>query len=138
MKYDHCPKCDSDALRDRWQNGRKLRQYCSECGWKGESRTPEQQPIETVKEICANQFSGFCYTIYDKYGHTSSISRSYDNEKEAYREMEEELIRGEKVNSNEGPRTGVLWPATVTVVGTVFKIKNGKAKKYEQDYCKRT
>lgn len=120
MKYKKCPQCGESYLGDRWERGRKLQQHCYECDWEGKPRTPEKQIISAVKTICANQFSGFHYEIFDKYGHAFISSRSFGSEEEARKALRKDLKRG-KTNENAGPYTAVLWPATVKVKGKRIK-----------------
>lgn len=128
MKLKKCPKCKSSRLGDRWCAGRKLQQYCleDECDWSAKLRIPEQLPVTNSKQVHVGDFHGWGYTLYDKYGHVSTLSRTYDTEDEATQEMNHDLIRGEQ-DVNAGPYTGVLFytPPTVTIHGKRFKCKNG-------------
>jgi hypothetical protein len=115
----HCPRCGSDDLYDRWVSGRKLQRGCNDCPWKKPPRVPEIQPIKNTRFVWANQFSGFCYETYDKYGHTMSHSRSYDTKEKAREELIKELNRWNK-NPDYAPCTGILWPDRVEVHGEVI------------------
>jgi len=118
-KLKSCPKCKG-YLGDTWVKGRKLQQYCHNCYWKGPIRIPERLEIKTTKTIRANQFCGFHYETFDKYGHIRTSSRSYDDKSEAL----EKLYRELEYSGNDkdgGPYTAILWPDTVTVVGEIFK-----------------
>jgi hypothetical protein len=119
IKLKQCPECEG-SLNDYWAKGRKLQQHCTWCGWKGEIRVPESRLIEDTKTICTGQFSGFSYEMFDKYGCTLIMSRSYDTEVAAVIEIEKELIYG-KTDKDAGPYTAVLWPDTVIVQGTIYK-----------------
>jgi hypothetical protein len=130
MKLKKCPSCGS-SLGDRWCAGRKLQQYCldsldNDCTWKAQPRTPERRQITNTKDLRVDNFSGWDYIIYDKFGHESTMSRSYGTEGAARKEMEWALIRGES-DVVAGPYTGVLFytPPTVKLTGKVFKCKSG-------------
>jgi len=118
-KLKECPEC-SGNLSDEWQPQRKLRQSCRCCDWKGELRTPETKEIKSIKTISAHQSYGFCYEIFDKYGHIISSSRSFNTKGEAISKLKAEIEEG-KVNKHAGPFTGVLWPPAVEVSGKIFK-----------------
>lgn len=117
MKLNNCPKCGKKYLGDRWQNGRKLQQYC-DCV--GEKRIPEQKKILTKKKINVGEFSGFNFTVYDRYGHVRCYSCFYNKRSTAIKEMKSELKYG-NIDACAGPYTAVLWPSTVEVKGEVFK-----------------
>jgi hypothetical protein len=121
-----CPKCGSDDLYDHWVSGRKLQRGCHDCTWKEPPRTPEIQPIESRRFIKANQFYGFHFEIYDKYGHMSTSSRSYNTKEEAREELVEMLSRQNK-NPGYAPCTGILWPDKVEVVGEVVRLDSVEA-----------
>jgi Zn ribbon nucleic-acid-binding protein len=119
-----CPNCNSTDIGDRWVADRKLQRYCRDCNWHEKSRIPEKLRIQTTRFVEANQFPGFCYSIFDRYGHGSSFSRSYDKRADALAELEDELKRCAK--SPGAPFTGILWPAVVKVRGQKFQLKNEK------------
>ena len=120
MTLEICPNCKSDNLGDRWVKGRKLQQHCYDCGWKAEPRIPETIPVETTKEIWVNQFPGFCYTIFDKYGHVSAYSRSYKTKAEAETELRRDIECSNK-NEDAKPHTGILWQDKIAVKGKLYK-----------------
>ena len=138
MKVKKCPKCGSTQIGDRWVSGRKLQQYCSIshedwdeiCGWKGEPRTPERRRITDTKNLRLDNFSGWDYIVYDKFGHEMTLSRTYRSESAAKTELERELKQGEK-DANAGPYTGVLFntPTTIKLKGKMFRSKNGVCKR---------
>ena len=117
-KLRNCPECE-ESLSDCWTVGRKLQQKC-DCGWKGQPRIPEIQVIEDTKIISVNQFFGFNYEIFDKYGHITTYSRNYHNKIEAEKEMKDDLIKHNKF-PDMAPCIAILWPDTVIVHGEVFK-----------------
>ena len=119
MKLNKCPNCGNRHLSDRWKIKRKLQQSCDECGWQGKIRTPEIIEVGASKEVVANQFYGFCYEVFDRYGHIMTHSRSYDKKKEAKSALLQEITRGGK-DKDAGPYSGVLWPDVVHVQGEVF------------------
>jgi CRISPR/Cas system-associated protein Cas7 (RAMP superfamily) len=91
--------CDGE-IGDRWCKDRKLQQFCYdevECGWKDKERVPEKRKVTNTKTCIVGDFSGWDYTIYDKYGHTMVLSRTYHSAKEAMKELESDLLRGEKM-----------------------------------------
>lgn len=116
-KYPECPHC-GNSLGDMWCRGRKLRQGCYDCGWKGKERTPEQQEIKTTRCVRAGSMGGHTFEVYDCYGHTLMASRSYLTCEEAEAALKRELTKDYK---DAQPCTGVLWPATVTVQGTLIQ-----------------
>ncbi len=120
MKLENCPECESDDLGDHWVKGRKLQQYCHDCGWKGEPRIPEIEEIKTTKRVQVNQFHGFNYEIFDRYGCIMIHSQSYHTKKEAEVALKGDLQRNEKEEIG-GPCTAILWPDVVTVNGEVYK-----------------
>ena len=117
-KLRKCPEC-GESLSDCWTVGRKLQQRC-DCGWKGEPRIPEIQVIEDTKTISVNQFSGYNYEIFDKYGHITTYSRSYYNKIEAEKEMKDDLVKHNK-STDMSPCTAILWPDKVIVKGKILK-----------------
>ena len=121
VKYKKCPDCgQSDGLSDIWRKGRKLQQKCYLCDWHGQLRIPEKIPIEDTKYVSGNQFGGFSYEVFDRYGHIMTSSRSYSTRKEAKDELKEALEKG-RTDMDAGPYTGVLWPARVKIKGSVYK-----------------
>ena len=120
MKKAKCPYCGDEYLSDFWKPERKLQQQCKECGWKGEIRTPEKKEIVPSKNVQVNNFYGFCFHIFDKYGYIMTSSRSYDTKEEAKEELLKGLAKGKK-DIPGGPYTGILWPDIVKVKGTVYK-----------------
>ncbi len=119
MKYGECPECGDTCLHDSWQTGRKLQQWCDNCDWRGEIRTPENEPIQTSKTMMAGMFGGFHYEIFDRYGHIMESSRYYISEEEAKEQMLTELGRG--VNDKDaGPYIGLMWPARVETKARVY------------------
>lgn len=120
MKVLQCPECGSKPMSDLWVGpGRSLRQHCYSCGWDGPSRIPEQQAIITSKLISVEQFGGFNYELYDRFGHIMLYSRSYHNEEEAEASLKLDIKCG-KTDKDAGPYTAVLWPSTIEVKGKVF------------------
>jgi hypothetical protein len=114
-----CPNCGSDDLHNRWTSGRKLQRGCNSCSWKETPRVPETKEIKDTKFISVDQFYGFVYEIYDKYGYIIIYSKTYRTSKEAKEAIIEELA---KLNKSPiyAPCTGILWPDKVEVSGEVF------------------
>jgi hypothetical protein len=79
------------------------------------------------KVLRVDNFHGWDYILYDKYGHVSTLSRSYGTEDEATTEMETALIRGES-DMHAGPYVGVLFytPPTITITGKMVTSRRGK------------
>lgn len=133
MKVKSCPKCGNTDLGDRWQTGRKLQQYCrnedDNCYWKGTPRTPERRRITNTKDLRVDDFYGWDYVVYDKFGHTMTLSRTYSGEPAAKAELDRELLRG-VTDVNAGPYTGVLFktPSRVVLTGKMFRVKKGVVK----------
>jgi Zn ribbon nucleic-acid-binding protein len=115
-----CPQCQSKDLGDRWCSGRKLQHYCRDCGWEGNQRVPELKKIQTTKFVTVDQFNGFVYEVFDKYGHISTMSETFRSEAAAKKSLLEELENGLRKDNVAGPYTGVLWPAKVKVKGKKF------------------
>lgn len=126
-----CPECCSEDIGDRWCNGRMLQYYCRECGWHAEPRTPEKIPITNTCELRVDDFSGWHYIIYDKYGHVQTDSATYDTREEALKELEDDLTPKPGYVDPSAPLTAVLFnvPDHVTIKGTMFKLQDGKVKK---------
>jgi hypothetical protein len=129
MKVKICPECGSDNIGDRWCKGRKLQYYCHEedCNWEAEPRTPSKRKITDTQEVGIDDFSGWSYIVYDKFGHVSCLSATHNTEAAAMKDMEHYLKCGEKPTNEGGPYTGVIFnvPHHVTIKGKMFKMKNG-------------
>lgn len=108
-----------------------LEYYCRECGWHAEPRTPEKIPITNTCELRVDDFSGWHYIIYDKYGHVQTDSATYDTREEALKELEDDLTPRVGYEDPSAPLTAVLFnvPDHVTIKGTMFKLQDGKVKK---------
>jgi hypothetical protein len=92
---------------------------CRECGWTDKPRIPEQKRIKTFKMVTVDQFHGFNFEIFDKYGHVAMFSQSYSSRQKALDALCDELPR---MNSNGEPYTAVLWPSEVKVEGERFTV----------------
>jgi len=131
MKVKSCPKCGCTELGERWSNGRKLEQYChndeDHCYWKGEPYTPPKRRITDTKELRIDDFYGWDYILYDRFGHVMTLSATESTEAKVMAELERELKRGEN-DKNGGPYTGVVFktPSRVILKGRMFRSKNGK------------
>lgn len=121
MKYEECPDCGGE-LRDSWRRCRKLQQscMCRGCYWEGGERTPELKPIPTTRKVTVSASGGYTFEVYDRYGHAMVYSQTYRLQQAAIKAMRQE-IDAHKDDEHAGPCTGVLWPTTVTVKGTVIK-----------------
>jgi len=119
MKPKECPKCESTDIGDKWCEGRKLQYYCRDCHWSAKPRIPTTKPIIFSKTVYVNQFYGFMYTLFDKYGYEITISRSYYKEEDAEAAMMKDLINCNKFEDYFSC-TGILWPKYVEVKGKVF------------------
>lgn len=122
LKRSNCPICGCDDMSDMWRRGRKLRQECRKCDWVGKERIPEEQEIVTTRRVKAGYHGGHTFEVFDRYGHILMSSRSYSTEDKARVGLKRELGRlGEGLlNEDTGPYVGVLWPATVLVIGEVI------------------
>lgn len=122
-KLKKCPDCNSTDLGDRWSSGRMLQQHC-ECGWKGNPRVPERRKVSNLKYCHLDEFSGWDYIVYDRYGYPITYSETFSNRATALRELKEELIQSE-FNRDFGPCTGVLFktPDRIKIAGEVFTAK---------------
>ena len=116
MNINVCPSCGDDEFYEKWEANRLLSKNCYSCTWKSKPYPPKLRKIRTAKTIDANQFPGFHYQIFDKFGHIMTSSRSYNSKSEAKAEIEKELVYG-RTDKDAGPYTAVLWPASVTVRG---------------------
>ena len=133
MKVTVCPKCGSKNLGERWAKGRMLEQYCNgpdgeDCYWKGEPYTPPKRRITNTMDARIDDFYGWHYIVYDKYGHVQTDSATYDTREEAMEELTEDLTPKEGYVDPAAPLTAVLFkvPGRVTIKGTMFKLKQGK------------
>lgn len=109
---EECPECGYDDFHRIWQRRRRLAWRCEDCHWMSEPFTPPQQEIKTERVIQVGRIE---YTLYDEYGHTMMMSRTYYNRDEAIEALQSDLIR------NPGS-TAILWPVSqLTVKGEVFK-----------------
>ncbi len=107
-------------MGDQWVGpGRKLWQYCYNCGWHGEPRVPEIKEIKTSRKVFCGPFAGFQYEVFDCYGHLLIVSQTYATEQEAKDSLNRDLKSG--MTREEGPYTVVLWPSTTIVHGEVYK-----------------
>jgi hypothetical protein len=120
-----------------------LQQYChgassfgdyeedTQCGWVGEPRIPERKRITNTDTLRLDEFFGWHYLIYDKYGHLSTDSATHDTRAEAMEALEEDMTPKEGYIDPAAPLTAVLFkvPSNVTIKGKMFKFKNGKVTK---------
>jgi hypothetical protein len=126
-----CPECGSEDIGDRWCVGRKLQFYCHNCHWKDTPRIPEKKKITNTRQVRIDEFLGWSYIGYDKYGQVTIYSRTYRSKQEAMKDIETFLKNGEKIEG--GPYTAVLAyiPAHTFIVGEMFKCKDGECFKYK-------
>jgi hypothetical protein len=134
MKFKTCPKCGS-SLGQQWTAGRKLQQYCPDnehidCAWVGEPQTPTRRKIPNTKTVVIDTFTGWQFTIYDKYGHEHTCSRTYSSKQEAVKEIVKRITAAAMSVYSAAPLTAVLVkvPFTVEIKGTKFKFKRGKVR----------
>lgn len=120
MKLTNCPRCDSNRLGDEWVGpGRSLRQYCYNCIWCGQARIPEQLEVKTTRQVPVVR-GGFEFEVFDRYGHITLMSMTYNNKEEAKKEIERNLEFG-RTDKEAGPYKAVLWPAYVEAKGQLFE-----------------
>ena len=143
MKLKACPKCGCKRLGERWAKGRMLTQYChgassfgdyeedTRCNWVGEPYIPETKRITNTDTLRLNEFSGWHYIVYDKYGHVQTDSATHDTRGEAMEALEESLTPRADYNDPAAPYTAVLFnvPSHVTIRGKMYRFKNGKVTK---------
>lgn len=136
MKLNVCPKCGSKNLGDRWAMGRKLEQYCNgpdgeDCTWVGEPRIPEKKRITNTDTLRLDEFFGWHYIVYDRYGHVQTDSATHDTRAEAMKALEEDLTPREGYDDPAAPLTAVLFnvPSHVSVKGKMYRFKKGKVTK---------
>lgn len=136
MKVKACPKCGNKSLGEHWCKGRMLQQVCGSfgedsCGWKGEPYTPPKKRITNQVELRIDEFYGWHYVVYDKYGHVSTDSATYDTREEAMEELIDDLTPKEGYDDPAAPYTAVLVkvPCHVVVRGKMFRFKDGKVTK---------
>ena len=122
MKICECPKCGSRGLGDRWVPRRMLQQFCHACDWKAEPRIPEKRRITSTKEVVVDDFEGWSYLIYDKYGWMLMDSQTFDTRTSAISSMNETLEQWSK-NTDASPLTAVLFntPSRVKIRGKIFR-----------------
>ncbi len=139
MKVKVCPKCGSTNLGERWSSkgGRRLEQYChgendeycnDDCSWVSEPYTPPKRPITNKVELRIDDFYGWHYQVFDRYGHIQTDSATHDSKAEAMKELTDDITPREGYDDPAAPYTAVLVkvPCRVTVEGTMFKLVNGK------------
>lgn len=128
MKIKKCPTCGCTEIGDRWCVGRKLQYFCAneDCDWEAEPRTPSKRVITDTKDLRIDNFSGWDYIIYDKYGYVAVYSRSYDSKQAVMEAVERELNNGDE-NEAAGPYTAVVFktPGSVSLKGKMYKKVNG-------------
>jgi|ERR1035441_10356960 hypothetical protein len=143
MKVKVCPKCGSKRLGERWSKGRMLQQYChglssvgdyeedSHCSWVGEPYVPSLNRITNKDTLRLDEFVGWHYLVYDKYGHLSTDSATHDSRAEAMEALEENLTPREGYDDPAAPYTAVLFniPPSITIKGKMYRFKNGKVTK---------
>jgi hypothetical protein len=139
MKIKKCPKCGSTSLGERWCKGRKLQQYCQgldsygdydediQCTWVGEPYTPPKRRITNTMELRIDNFHGWHYLIYDKYGHLQTDSATHPTREEALKAMVRDLTPKQGYDDPAAPLTAVLFnvPSNVTITGTKYRFKKG-------------
>lgn len=130
MKHNLCPTCGCDSLGERWTMGRQLEQYCRDydCSWRGQPYTPPKRRIINTTKLRIDNFHGWHYIVYDKYGHVSTDSATHDTREEAMKELESDITPKEGYDDPASPYTAVLFnvPSSVTIKGKMFKMKSGK------------
>lgn len=136
MKVKTCPKCGFSSLGERWSRGRMLEQYCHDpeemgCHWVGEPYTPPKRRITNMDRLRIDEFAGWHYIVYDKYGHVQTDSATYGSRAEAEKEMAEDITPREGYDDPAAPYTAVLFnvPSSVVIKGEMFKLKKGKVTK---------
>jgi hypothetical protein len=143
MKVKVCPKCGSKNLGERWAMGRKLQQYChgvtsfgdydedTHCRWVGEPYTPPRKRITNTDTLRLDEFVGWHYIVYDKYGHTQTDSATHDTRAEAMEALIDDITPREGYDDPAAPYTAVLFnvPSNVTIKGTMYRLKKGVVKK---------
>lgn len=138
MKLKVCPKCGGKNLGDRWAKGRMMQQYChgvydedTNCGWVGEPRIPEKRRITNKDTLRIDDFHGWHYLIYDKYGHLQTDSATHDTRAEAMEALEEDMTPKEGYVDPAAPLTAVLFfvPANITIKGTMYRYNKGGVNK---------
>ena len=134
MKIKTCPKCGSTQVGEQWVKGRMLQQHCyigdgdEFCGWKGEPYTPPKKRITNKTQLRIDEFSGWHYIVYDKYGHVHTDSATFDTKAEALGELQGDLIPKQGYDDPAAPLTAVLFnvPSHITIKGQMFRVKDGK------------
>ena len=134
MKYKACPKCGSKQLGERWVKERMLQQYCyigeddTHCGWVGEPFVPPRKRITNTTKLRIDDFPGWHYLVYDKYGHIQTDSATYDTQLEAMKELQDDITPRDGYKDPAAPYTAVLFkvPGNVTIEGRMFRLLNGK------------
>jgi hypothetical protein len=116
--------------------GRKLEQYCNgpdgeDCTWVGEPRIPEKKRITNTDTLRLDEFFGWHYIVYDRYGHVQTDSATHDTRAEAMKALEEDLTPREGYDDPAAPLTAVLFnvPSHVSVKGKMYRFKKGKVTK---------
>jgi len=139
MKLKSCPECGNDDLGERWTKNRMLEQYChgrtsfgdygdEYCNWVGKPYTPPKRRITNTIKVGIDEFRGWQYIIYDKYGCVETHSATHNTQDQALKKIEEDLRPIAGFNNPADPRTAVLFnvPSSVNIKGKMYKFKNGK------------
>lgn len=125
-----CPKCYGEDIGDRWTKGRMLEYYCRDCHWHAEPRTPESIPITNQCDLRIDNFHGWHYIIYDKYGHVSVDSATHGTKEEAMKDLEWHMTPKRSFPDPAAPYTAVLFyvPPRVQITGIAFRYEDGAVK----------
>jgi len=109
-----------------------LQQVCGaygeeSCGWKGEPYTPPRKRITNTTDVRVDDFSGWHYIVYDKYGHVQTDSATHNTRAEAMKELERDLTPKQGYDDPSAPLTAVLFfvPANFTIEGTMYRFNKG-------------
>jgi hypothetical protein len=143
MKVKACPRCSCENLGERWAKGRQLEQYCRRrndgddwdapeyCGWVGKPYEPTKRRITNTTQLWIDDFPGWHYIVYDKYGHVQTDSATQHSKKIAMKELEISLKPKPGYDDPAAPLTAVLFfvPTHITIKGKMFKSKMFKGKK---------
>jgi hypothetical protein len=114
-----------------------LQQYCyhsdndyeedNHCRWVGEPYTPPRKRITNTDTLRLDEFAGWHYLIYDKYGHLATDSATHSTREDAMEALIEDMTPKAGYDDPAAPYTAVLFnvPSHITIKGTMFKMKFG-------------
>lgn len=116
MNRKQCPNCLEKDTTRLWKKGRKLQDYCYNCGEFGEPYKPKKKKLVTNKIL---NF-GISYEVYDRYNHIIMFSKTFQNKEIAIERIKKDIELGRN-DKDAGPYTILMWPDKVNVEAEIFE-----------------